>query len=187
MGVVKTSDSSIPSYIEGDIKKYTKSSINSETPRRYAQFPQTLSRESLYNPKDGNSKNTDNVVKLSNLNVNDTGLSFTEVTSLLQKALYGIDELGKTASIYIDPGTTNTEDKQRLKEAEDKLIRMQKQFSLYKYYSFIWIFSIALFSFFVLMLVAGIFSPFVSLTGLIATIVGGIGAYIDWKDREKGL
>jgi len=64
-------------------------------------------------------------------------------------------------------------------------MKVQKQFSYFKLYSFIWIFSFILFSFFALMFVAGIISPFIAGTGIIATFVGGVGAYLGWKDKEK--
>lgn len=72
-----------------------------------------------------------------------------------------------------------------IKEAEDKLNKVQRKFNLYKYYSLIWILSVILAGLFAIVGVSGLLGPFPSVTGVIVTVVGMIGAYLDWKDRER--
>ncbi|WP_170211260.1 hypothetical protein [Robertmurraya siralis] len=53
------------------------------------------------------------------------------------------------------------------------------------YYLLILIFSFGLMGVFVLLGTSQLVHPFVSITGIIASIVGGVGTCIDWKDKSK--
>lgn len=187
MVIVKESNtSSIPSHTESSYKRYSDTSVG-KLPQNFQKNREQFIKSCIANPKDGEFKIVDNLVRLPAYNINDTDLSFTEVLSLLQKAMFAVEELERSVSNYNVSDSTVDDYRQKLKEAEIRLMKVQKQFSYFKLYSFIWIFSFILFSFFALMFVAGIISPFIAGTGLIATFVGGVGAYLDWKDKEKGL
>lgn len=71
-----------------------------------------------------------------------------------------------------------------ISEMEEGLKMLSEKLSLYKYYSIIWMISIALMSIFAVVGFAGILSPFPSISGFLASLAGMIGAYIDWKDRD---
>lgn len=178
MQVVKT-DSSTPNPTNfGGIRKYNDTNAPFKN-REYRNFPQ---KPTSTNEGDYNKQN--NLIKLPNSNVNMTDLSIRDVTALLKTALDTIDELEQTAG-YNVYGSLEGEHKQKLKEAEDKLIKSQNKFNLFKYYSFVWLFSIVLLGFFVLMFIGGIFDSFTSIVGVVAVTVGMFGAYLDWKDKEK--
>ena len=65
------------------------------------------------------------------------------------------------------------------------MYKVQKQFNLFKYYSLIWMFSIVLIGLFLVLGILGVLSFFPSFTGIIASIAGIIGAFLDWKSKEN--
>lgn len=179
MQVVK-SDSSTPNTTNyGGLKKYndTTNLPKSNTP---------VYKKSLSGSKGHKVNNQSNLIKLPNYNVNKTDLSLDDVTALLKSALDTIEDIEENAGYKVN-GSSALELNEKLKEAENKLIKSQDKFNLFKYYSFVWLFSIVLLCFFVLMFIGGAFNAYTSTVGVLAAIVGMVGAYLDWKDKEKGL
>lgn len=87
---------------------------------------------------------------------------------------------------YLDAYTNSRiSQEKRVKEAMEKMQKIQTKFTLYKYYSTIWVISALLAGGFAISGVSGLLAPFPSISGVLATITGMIGAFIDWKDREK--
>lgn len=64
---------------------------------------------------------------------------------------------------------------------------ISRKFTLYKYYSYVWSFSMVLLTTFLLLGLTNNIGPFTSIVGIIMSIVGMVGAYIDWKDNEKNV
>lgn len=70
-------------------------------------------------------------------------------------------------------------------DKEEVIQMLNVKFSLYRYYSFLWMMSILIMSIFAVVGFVGILAPFPSLSGFIAGLTGMIGAYIDWKERDS--
>ncbi|WP_137744821.1 hypothetical protein [Robertmurraya siralis] len=71
------------------------------------------------------------------------------------------------------------------KEAVDKMEKLQIKFKYFKYYSFIWGFSAVLTLILSSLWIFNVLPAFPAFSGLLATITGMVGAYLDWKDRER--
>lgn len=126
--------------------------------------------------------------KASNTVVSEVGKHYKELSGYLQKAVDITKILNTNSnsnSNYNPYSDGPSEESIQLKEAEDKMLKVQAKFNIYKYYSFVWMFSVFLAGVFVVLGVAGVLAPFPSGTGVAAAIIGMIGAFIDWKDREK--
>ncbi|GIM45234.1 hypothetical protein DNHGIG_07830 [Collibacillus ludicampi] len=62
---------------------------------------------------------------------------------------------------------------------------LQRNFDLYKYYSLIWIICSMLIGIFITSGLSGSLGPLTSIVGVIMSLGGIIGAYLDWKDRVE--
>lgn len=92
-------------------------------------------------------------------------------------------------NLYLDiiEGLRHTNDElinQKVK-GEAKMDRLQMKLKYFKFYSFIWGFSAFLALIFIILGIIGTLSTFPAISGLLATMVGVAGAYLDWKDRVK--
>lgn len=72
---------------------------------------------------------------------------------------------------------------EKVKEAEDKMQKIQTNFNYLKYYSFIWSFCALLLGFFFTAGISGMLGPFSSFVGGIMAAVGIVGGILDYKDR----
>ncbi|WP_431811940.1 hypothetical protein [Lysinibacillus sp. FW12] len=137
-----------------------------------------------YLGKESNKKEEIGIqIKKSSNTVNGSEADFGDVMEYLHKAVE-IGESLKLASNY-NFSAMHDEKDIRIKEAEEKMQKTQKIFNLYKYYSFIWILSVFLLGLFTALFVVGVLSAFSFISGITATLVGIIGAYLDWKAKER--
>lgn len=127
------------------------------------------------------------IVKTSNTTVNNVDASYEDLIIYLQKAAEITETLNSLNKFnnYDASGGIHNKENLMLREAEDKVYKVQKQFNLFKYYSLIWMFSIVLIGLFLVLGILGVLSFFPSFTGIIASIAGIIGAFLDWKSKEN--
>ncbi|ANY67961.1 hypothetical protein BBD42_16885 [Paenibacillus sp. BIHB 4019] len=62
---------------------------------------------------------------------------------------------------------------------------MDKKHLLYRYYTFIWILCTAALAVFSTSAISGLLGPLSSIAGIVLSITGIIGAYLDWKDKVR--
>ena len=127
------------------------------------------------------------IVTPSNTTVPKLEPSYEELVEYLQKATEIAGTLNKvgTYTNYELAGGFHNDENNKIKEAEDKVYKVQKKLNLFKYYSFIWMFSIALIALFLILGLLEVLAFFPSFTGILASIIGAIGAYLDWKSKER--
>lgn len=172
----KPSDSSVSHTTYSNVIVDSGSSITESS--NVVNFPKP------YLGKESNKKEENGIqIKKSSNTVNGSEADFGDFMEYLHKAVE-IGESIKLASNY-NLNTTQNNEESRIKEAEEKMQKTQKMFNLYKYYSFIWILSVFLLGLFTALFVVGVLNAFSFISAITATIVGIIGAYLDWKAKER--
>lgn len=125
--------------------------------------------------------------KIASIDEDKTALLSEELLLNLRKAVEITESISLPVKLpsQLAYDELNVHYAEKIREAEDEMYKIQAKFNLFKYYSFVWIVSAIAVGVFITVGIAGLLSPFPSITGVVAIIVGMFGAYLDWKDREK--
>ncbi|PIC56264.1 hypothetical protein CSV80_15655 [Sporosarcina sp. P12(2017)] len=161
-------------------KTHANSSTTEPVSNNLIHFP----KKQLGNESDNFVNNRIQIQKASNTVVSEFENYYEDLNGYLKKAIDITERINLNATYKPYVGTSLKEDI-KLKEAEERVLKIQAKFSAYRYYSLIWTLSAFLCGVFVVLGITGALATFSSTTGILATIVGSIGAFIDWKDREK--